>query len=193
MPTYMLNNCSCCGQTKAPRKSEAGFTLLEAVVAMVLLLIASLGLAAVFSYSMAANNISRNVTRSKQIIAGMGEQIETLRNTGQLTFGQIANQGAANFDATGALYPFAGFPSGFLPVKSDPGPDGIYGTDDDVDDLIDPSRNVKGYSRRILITSLNPYLKRVETTLQYPGNGGTTQQLVGITYLNNDARGTFRR
>lgn len=188
---------------KAPRKSEAGFTLLEAVVAMVLLLIASLGLAAVFSYSMAANYMSRNVTTSKQMIASAGEQIETLRNTGQLTFGQIANQGQV--DPTGASQQFAGFPSDFRPVTSDPGPDGIYGTDDDLisagadnlygtnDDFSDPSRATQGYSRRILITSLNPYLKRVEVTLQYPGNAGRTQQLAGVTYLNNDARGTFRR
>ena len=84
--------------------------------------------------------------------------METLRNTGQLTFGQIRNQGQPT-DDTGATRPFAGFPTGFQKLSINPGPDGIFGTDDDLispgpnpnsvygdgDDFLDRTRAVPGY------------------------------------------------
>lgn len=189
MQTRMLNNPV--RIDAVPASSEAGFTLLETVVALMVLTVGLLGVAASITYAMTASNMSRNVTDSKQQIISMLEQMENLRNSRQLTFGQLAN--TADVDNTGSAKDFAGFPTGFQKVYSNPGPDGIYGTTDDKDDTSASNVEKVGYTREVVITELTPYLKKVQVTLRYPGRAGNTLELVGYSYLNNDARGTFRR
>jgi type II secretory pathway pseudopilin PulG len=194
-------------QASQPRlKSEAGITMIEMVVAIMLLTIGLLGLAGAIGFAMSVSNKGRSVTNTKMLVVSILEEIETLRNTDELTFGQIANQGQV--DNTGATRAFNGFPSTFQPVSINPGPDGIYGTDDDLidpgpdgqygttDDRTNPAWARQGYSRQILITNLgnNPNIKRVQVTLRHQGNTGTaaqTQDLVGVSYLNNDAGSNF--
>jgi hypothetical protein len=122
------------------------------------------------------------------LVASSLEQIETLRNTGQLNFDEISN-------GTVSGSSFTGFPNTFLPVSTLPGPDFVFGTADD-----DQSGVVPNVTRQILITSLcpgggttctNPTLKRIQVTLKYSANGGTTQQLIGVSYLNDDAHGNY--
>jgi type II secretory pathway pseudopilin PulG len=165
--------------------SESGVTILEMVVAMLILTIGLLGLAASIGYAVTVSNKGRNLTNSKLLVVSLLEQMETLRNTEQLTFGQIANQGQV--DDTGATRQFAGFPTAFLPLANDPGPDGILGTSDD-----DSASVVPGYQRQVLISLLNPNLKRVQVTVRYPDAGGQMHDLVGVSYLNNDTRSNFR-
>jgi type II secretory pathway pseudopilin PulG len=187
---------------KMPRKSESGVTILEMVVAMMVLTVGLLGLAAAIGYAMTVSNKGRNISNSKLLVVSILEQMETLRNTNQLTFGQIANTGSV--DNTGAPQTFNGFPTTFIAVSINPGPDGIYGTADDLtdpgpdgiygtgDDFTDQAWAIPGFTRQILITSLNPNLKRIQVTLKYPDTNGQTQQIVGVSYLNNDDRTNFR-
>src|SRR6202022_3339363 len=112
---------------KQPR-SEAGVTILEMVVAMLILTIGLLGLAAAIGYAVTVSNKGRNLTNSKLLVVSLLEQMEPLRNTKKLTFGQIPNQGAV--DNAGATRSFDGFPTDFQPVSLNPGPDGIFGTAD---------------------------------------------------------------
>ena len=181
---------------------EAGVTILEMVVAILILTVGLLALAASIGYAVTVSNKGRNLTNSKLLVVSILEQVETLRNTEQLTFGQIANQGAV--DNSGAPRSFGGFPTGFQPVSINPGPDGIFGTSDDLispgpdniygtsDDFTDPTWGVAGYSREIVITNLNANLKRIQVTLQYQDAGGTVRNLVAVSYLNNDTRSNFR-
>lgn len=183
-------------------KSEAGVTILEMVVSMMLLTVGLLGLAAAIGYAVSVSNKGRNVTNSKLLVVSILEQMETLRNTNELTFGQIANAG--NVDNTAATTSFGGFPDTFQSVSINPGPDGIYGTNDDLinpgldaiygtgDDFTDQTWALPGFTRQILITNLNTNLKRIQVTLRYPDVNGQTQQLVGVSYLNNDDRTNFR-
>ena len=173
---------------------EAGVTILEMALSTIILTIGLLALAASIGYAIAVSNKGRNLTNTKLVAVSMLEQMETLRNTGRLTFGQIANVGAV--DNTGATRDFAGFPTGFQPVSINPGPDGIFGTQDD---LIDPANNqtqstwaMSGCSREIVITNLSPSLKRVQVTLQYQDSGGQMRNLVAVSYLNDDTRSNFR-
>lgn len=196
------NNNSQRGSLHAQRRSEAGITILEMVVSMMILTIGLLALAGAIGYAVTVSNKGRNVTNSKLLVVSILEQTENLRNTGQLTFGQIANTGQQN--NTGAPRIFGGFPDTFMPVSINPGPDGIWGTSDDLrnpgpnllygdgDDFDDPSWAAPGFSRQILVTALNADLKRIQVTLQYPDVNGRTQSLVGVSYLNNDDRTTFR-
>lgn len=193
-----------------PRKQlgpESGVTILEMVVAMLVLTVGLLGLAASIGYAVTVSNKGRNVTNTKLMVVSMLEQMETIRNTqsgdlSELTFGQIANTGSVN--DTGATRTFPGFPTTFQPVSSNPGPDGLFGTTDDLvsagpdnvygtaDDVVDNSLKVGQYTRQILITNLNPNLKRVQVTLRYPDAGGQMRDMVGVSYLNNDSRSNFR-
>ena len=183
-------------------RAEAGFTLVEMVVAMAVLTIALLGLVASMAHGLSMSKKLRDMMDSKLTITSMLEQMETLRNTKRLTFGQIANAGRV--DNTGAAQAFAGFPTGFQPVSTSPGQDGIYGT---ADDLIDPGGDGRygtaddftnsalarpQYEREIVISSLGTNLKKIQVTMRYPGSDGSQQTVAGISYLNNDANSNFR-
>jgi prepilin-type N-terminal cleavage/methylation domain-containing protein len=185
------------------RRGEAGFTLIEVVVAMAVLLIALLGLVATMAHGLSMTKRLRDMSESKLTITAMLEQMETLRNTKRLTFGQIANTGQV--DNIGASQTFAGFPTGFKPISTAPGQDGIFGTADDLvtgpgpdgrygtsDDVTNNSLAVPEYEREIVISTLGTNIKKIQVTLRYPGADGNRLSLVGISYLNNDANSNFR-
>jgi hypothetical protein len=172
---------------------EAGVTILEMALATIILTVGLLALAASIGYAIAVSNKGRNLTNTKLVAVSMLEQMETLRNTGRLSFGQIANAGAV--DNTGESRNFAGFPAGFQPVSINPGPDGIFGTSDDLKDSagqVQPTWALAGCSREIVITNLSSSIKRVQVTLQYQDSGGQTRNLVAVSYLNDDTRSNFR-
>ena len=198
----MLNDGAQTSAGRAPRGPEAGATLIEVVIAMAILLIGLLSLVAAMAWALTVNKRLREMTNTKMTITSMLEQIETLRNTRQLTFGQIANQGQV--DNTAAPQRFDGFPAGLQPVSANPGPDGIYGTGDDLtdagpdgaygtrDDFFNTMLARTGYMREIRITNLSVNLKKIEVTMTYPGRAGDTRTLVGVSYLNNNAKSTYR-
>lgn len=202
MQMLMLNNKSRPGPLRKVNHSESGVTILEMVVAMLILTVGLLGLAASIGYAVTVSNKGRNLTNTKLLVVSLLEQTETLRNTGQLTFGQIANVGAV--DNTGAPRIFPGFPVDFRPISINPGPDGIFGTTDDLmgpgpnniygdaDDRVEPSWEMVGYKRKVTITALSANLKRIEVTVRYPDAGGQTRDLSAVSYLNNDTRSNFR-
>jgi type II secretory pathway pseudopilin PulG len=197
----MLNNVSRRRPLRKQLHSESGVTILEMVVAMLILTVGLLGLAASIGYAVTVSNKGRNLTNSKLLVVSLLEQMETLRNTEQLTFGQIANQGSV--DNSGATRTFVGFPTAFQSLSINPGPDGIFGTSDDLispgpdniygtsDDTVDNTWAMPGYQRQITITSLSTNLKRIQVTLRYPDAAGQLHDLVGVSYLNNDTRSNF--
>lgn len=185
----------------AAGRSQAGFTLIEMTVAMLIMLIGLLALAATIAFALTVSNKGRSVTNTKLLVVSILEQMETLRNTKQLTYGQISNAG--HVDDTGATQTFAGFPNDFREVSVNPGPDGIFGTTDDLvdaggdgtygtnDDFVNPLLARAGYTRQIVITPLSDNLKKIQVTLQFPRPGGGVDSMVGISYLNNDAHSNF--
>jgi len=180
------------------RQSESGFSLLEMVIAIFLLTIGLLGVASAISYALAASNRGRGVTNSKMLIVSILEQMETLRDTGQLHFNEISNT-----QVTGST--FTGFPSTFQPVSTVPGADGVFGTADDLivagpdgvygtpDDFTDNTKARPGVTRQILISTLpdNDYLKKIQVTLRYSPNGGEVKELVCSGYLNDNEHGNY--
>lgn len=181
---------------RSHRQQEGGFTLLEMVVAILILTVGLLGLASAVGYALMASNRGRGVSNSKMIIVSTLEQMEMLRDTGQLSFQEISNS-----HVSGST--FTNFPSDFRPVSTIPGPDGIFGTADDLisagpdgyygtpDDFTDLSLARPGVQRQILITDINPLLKKIQVTLRYTPNGNETRDLVGISYLNDDAHSNY--
>jgi hypothetical protein len=167
------------------------------IIAMVVLSVGLLAVASAIGYALMASNRGRGVTNAKMLVVSVLEQMETLRNTGQLTFQEISNSQAP--DST-----FMGFPSDFRSVSIVPGPDGVFGTADDLsidpgadatygtpDDIIDPTLARPNVTRQILITEINPLLKKIQVTLRYGPNGGEQKELVGVSYLNDDAHSNY--
>jgi prepilin-type N-terminal cleavage/methylation domain-containing protein len=197
METNMPSN-RCQSTHKQRPQSESGFSLLEMVVAMVILTIGLLGMASAIGYALMASNRGRGITNSKMLIVSILEQMETLRDTGQLHFNEISNS-----QVLGST--FTGFPSTFQPVSTQPGPDGVFGTADDLvsagpdkiyntaDDFTDPNLARKNVTRQILISTLpdNDYLKKIQVTLRYSPNGGETKELVCSSYLNDNEHGNY--
>lgn len=184
MEIFMPSSCS--RAIKPPqRQRERGFSLLEMVVAMFILTVGLLGVASAIGYALMASNSGRGLTNAKLLVVSALEQMETLRNSGQLNFAEISNA-----PVPGST--FTAFPTTFLPVSTVPGPDFVYGTADDPG-LTDPAFAINGVTRQILITSMSPTLKKIQVTLKYAPNGGTRQPppLVGVSYLNDDAHGNY--
>lgn len=183
---------------QSERKSEAGFSMVEAIAAIFILTIGLIGTAAAITYALEFGSISRNVTSAKSVIVSSIEEIETLRNSRRLNFKQFANVGGV--DNTGAANPFGGFSTGFKPVSLSPGPDGVNGTDDDLkdagpdglfgtaDDFDNQGLIRSGYVRQITITDLNSTLKKIEVKVRYLGRAGKTGEITGVSYLNDEAR-----
>jgi len=181
-------------------ESDAGFTLIEAVIAIFVMTIALIGTAAAITYALEFGAISRNVTSAKSVIVATIEEVETLRNARRLNFRQVANVGAVN--NINSPNSFNGFSTGFKPVSQKPGKDGVNGTDDDLidagtdgnfgtaDDFENAAFIRAGYRREITIRNLSDTLKEIEIKVQYTGRAGKIGEITGVCYLNDEARRT---
>jgi Tfp pilus assembly protein PilV len=181
-------------------KNEEGFTLIEAIIAIFVLTIGLIGTAAAITYALEFGSISRNVSSAKSLVVASIEEIETLRNARRLDFKQIANVGSVN--NTDSKNQFNGFSTGFKEVSTQPGADGVNGTNDDLisagpdkkfgtaDDFNDPTFVRSGYQRQITITNLSDSIKKIEVRVRYLGRAGKMGEIRGVSYLNDEYRVT---
>jgi type II secretory pathway pseudopilin PulG len=179
-------------------KTQDGFSLIEAVVAIFILTVGLIGTAATLGYAIHYGSISRNVTGAKSIIFAQIEEVEALRNSRRLDFKQIANVGGVDNTNTPAV--FGGFSTGFKELSLNPGPDGVNGTADDLlddgvddtygtgDDFENPAFVRSGYTRQITVTNLSSSMKKVEIRVRYLGSGGVVGEIAGVCYLNDESR-----
>lgn len=197
----MLNRRLARGAEKNTEKSENGFTLIEVVVAILILTIGLMGTVAAITYALQFTTLSKNLSNAKLVIVSTIEEVESLRNTRRLEYKQIANVGSV--DNTDSPNFFGGFSSGFVPISTKAGTDGVNGTLDDLssavgtdgnwgttDDTIDASRVRGGYWRQIEITNLTATLKKIEVKVRYPASNGAIGEIRGVSYLNDEARTT---
>ena len=152
----------------------AGFTLIEAIVAMAILTVGLLGLAQAFYLGMrhtatsSANLIAREKAREAV------ESVHTARDTRTITWAQIRNvsnggvflDGAQDLPGAGRRRPgqHGRRRGGALEALRDPGPNGVLG---DADDIVTP---LVGFQRQIQIlelTPVNPDLREVRVTITF--------------------------
>lgn len=102
-------------------KLEAGFTLIEVMISMVVLTVGLVSLLGVFGMAMATTQTAQQDLIAKQLASEAMESIFTARNTSQLQWSDVQNtsQGGIFLDSPQ-----------FQPIYN-PGADGMTGTDDD--------------------------------------------------------------
>jgi prepilin-type N-terminal cleavage/methylation domain-containing protein len=151
-------------------KRERGFTLIETMIAMVILSFGILSVAAFYTQGIQASNSNQMSFIAQQKAQEAMETIFTARDSGTLTFANIANvsQGGLFLDGPQRL--------------CDAGPDGVLGTADDncnIPNVIvtgPGSDNILGTADDTVI-NLNPWMTR--TIAITPVNG--TQKLNQVT------------
>jgi prepilin-type N-terminal cleavage/methylation domain-containing protein len=166
--------------------AERGFTIIEVMIAIVILSIGILTVVAGFATALSSTqNAQENLIARQKALEAL-ESIFTARNTQQITFSEIANLGSGGIFASGAQplwsagndglvntaddLPFAA--QGVCPAGPEcitlPGEDGILGTADDY------PMSLANFTRQIQINpvlqadgSVNPNLKQVIVTVSY--------------------------
>ena len=156
-------------------KRQRGFTLLETMIAMVILSFGILSVAAVYTQAIQASNSNQMSFIAQQKAQEAMETIFTARDSGTLTFTNIANvsQGGLFLDGPQPLCD-AG-PDGVLGTADDncnipnvivtgPGPDNILGTADDA------------------VINLNPWMTRTIAINPVNGTQRLNQVTITVTY-----------
>ena len=160
------------GTTAKPARQK-GITLLETMLAIVVLTIGLLALLATFALaigntqSVQLDGVARQKTREAM------ESIYTARQTSQISFDAIQNVGNG-----GGI-----FVAGFTPM-TDAGPDGIEGTADDVPAapvrLPGPDGKITGTSQDILV-DLSNFTRKIAIT-NVAGESNLRQVTVSVRY-----------
>jgi hypothetical protein len=152
--------------------------LLEAVIAMAVVTIGLIGVLASFAAALSSTSAVQYSTIARQKATETLESIYTERQTSEIGFDSIQNISAGGPGI---------FVAGMVPL-TDPGPDGLDGT---LDDVPAASITVPGYTgsqvgstpssqqislnnfqRQITIVDVNPKLRQITITVQYPGPQG---------------------
>jgi prepilin-type N-terminal cleavage/methylation domain-containing protein len=173
------------GNHRALRVAESGFSLLEVMISMSILTVGLVSLLGVFGLAMAATQSSQQDMIAKQLADEALESIVTARNTSQLGWDDIQNQGSSCSSGSGTcglfmigsqpiygagadgIFGTADDSASGLQYLNEPGPDGIYGTSDDV------QIPLTSFQRTILITPVTSggvvsgTLRAVNITVQY--------------------------
>jgi type II secretory pathway pseudopilin PulG len=165
------------------RASEAGFSLMEAIIAMLILTVALMALAQVLYAGLAIASTSTPNLVAREKAREAIESVHTARDTHTILWAQIRNveapetcpdgmtgEGGGVFE-NGELDMLAAGPDGLVGTADDegvevtPGPDNILGTDDDVPLL--------GYTRQIVICDVddNPDLRQITVVIGFDGSG----------------------
>ncbi len=174
------------GVTSPHPCKEAGFTLVEVLIAGVVLSIGLLALATTYGQGLASVVTAQEDTIARQKAREAMESVLTGRNTANLTFAQIANQSNGGVFTDGYTPLTTPGPDGIVNTKDDgpvetmvmPGPDGQIGTADDV--IV----TLSGYQRQIEITDLSKILKQVTVRIQYTTSRGFLRWVTLVCYVS---------
>jgi len=166
------------------RRPQAGFTLIETAIAILVLTVGLLALAATLANGLAYMSLSQYDYIAQEKAAEAMESIFTARDMGQATWGTICNVG------NGANCIFL---AGAQPL-CDPGPDGIIGTADDncagaPDALLLPN-NALSFNPPVRI-ALSNFTRTITITPSPNGMANLNEIQVTVTYTYGPFTRTF--
>jgi len=159
-------------------KRQRGFTLLETMIAMVILSFGILSVAAVYTQAIQASNSNQMSFIAQQKAQEAMETIFTARDSGTLTFTNIANvsQGGVFLDGPQPLCDAGPADDNCnIPnvIVTGPGPDNILGTADDT------------------VINLNTWMTRTIAINPVNGTQRLNQVTVTVTYTYQGRRSQF--
>ncbi|MBK8150886.1 MAG: prepilin-type N-terminal cleavage/methylation domain-containing protein [Acidobacteria bacterium] len=145
------------------QNKQSGFSLIETIVAMVILLIGVLATLSAMTFGVVSMQESEKRTLSKETVRSTMETIFSIRD--MLAFDPAATGTTYNWNALQIQSGNNGgiFLEGWKPVRESPGADGIYGTADDscdpiascvVNSTTNSSAVIPGVERKIEVTDL---------------------------------------
>jgi hypothetical protein len=168
---------------RPPRGDDGGFSFIELIVAMSVLMVGLLGMAQVFYFGMAIVGTSSSQLIAREKAREAIESVHTARDTRVITWAQIRNTVAPNCAAwptttangggtflNGQQNMLAAGPDGLVYTADDagqemtPGPDNTLGTADDIP--------LVGFTREVAICDVNgnPNLRQITVTIRYNGS-----------------------
>ncbi|PYX82080.1 MAG: hypothetical protein DMG70_16350 [Acidobacteria bacterium] len=161
------------------QRTQQGFTLLEVMIAVVVLVIGLVGTLSVFTYGIQAVQFAQEDIIAKQKAREALESIYGARNTSQISYDLIQNVSGGGVFLDGWQTLRVAGNDGIIGTADDgavetlhlPGPDAVYGT---ADDVYTPLSN---FQRQIQITNIpipggvNPDMRQVAVSVQYTAGG----------------------
>lgn len=178
---------------RAAPHDGAGFTLIETMISMAVLMVGLVGVLGLFSASVSDVYGSQADLLAKQKARQALESIFTARNTQQISFDMVNNvsgggvflDGFQPLRLAGADGLSGTADDGAIESVTLPGKDGVIGTSDDV---VVP---LGQFQRQIQIQaatrsdgSADPNLRRVTVTITYPASNGATRTYAVTTYVS---------
>jgi len=172
------------------RKQEQGFTLIETMIAILVLAFGVLALAATFANGITYMMSSQDDFIAQQKAQEAVESIFTARDSSSVPFTSIANVSNGGIFTDGATALCDPGADGIVGTEDDncaasaidcietPGPDGVLGTADDVCIPLD------NFRRTIKITPVSTGLNQIQVTMNYT-SGKLTRQYQLTTYISS--------
>jgi prepilin-type N-terminal cleavage/methylation domain-containing protein len=190
-------------QRRSRSCAQRGFTLIETMIAIVILMIGVLTLVAAFGTAVASTQNAQENLIARQKALEAVESIFTARNTQQITFARIANIASGGIFTNGPTPLWSAGNDGLVNTSDDvpfpangvcpagpecialPGPDGILGTADDV------PMSLTNFTREIQINpvleadgvTINPNLKQITVIVSYTTLGSSVPRSYTVNVL----------
>jgi len=186
----------------AAAKGETGFSLIEVMIAVVVMSVGVLAIIASLASAVAATQSAEEDLIARQKALEGLESVYTARNSQQIPFSEVANTSSGGIFLTGSQKLLCPGPDGLVGTKDDapctessgavcpnggvecwvlPGPDGVLGTPDDV------TMSLANFSRTITISPVklpsgvtNANMMAIAITVSY-----TTPGLPARSYTVN--------
>lgn len=168
--------------------AESGFTLIEVLIAGLILSVGLISLAYVFGAGLSIMMSAQDETIARQKAREAVESVLTGRNTENLTFDQICNyseqmgcvfqDGFTALTTPGADGMVNTADDGTVETIVQPGPDGDLGTGDDV------TVPLNNFQREIRIRKLSPILREVRVAIQYRTSTGLLRTFSMVSYVS---------
>jgi hypothetical protein len=186
----------------SPRSGEEGFSLIETITAMVILMVGLMGLAQVFYFGLSITGTSSAQLIAREKAREAIESVHTARDTRVITWAQIRNVGAPDCSAWPTTTSVGGgtFTTAETALRA-PGPDGLVATADDVgqemtpgpDNILGTADDVPlvGFRRQIAICDVvgNPNLRQIAVTIKFSGSTavgvGAQRSYTLLTYISS--------
>lgn len=170
------------------RMDQSGFTLIETMIAVIILGTGLLALASGFTQGMILMSTSHYHHIAKEKASEAIESVFTSRDTRTTTWAQIRNAGNGGIFLDGARPLRAPGTDGLVNTADDgaveaeilPGADGLLGTGDDI------AFSLNGFTREIEIRDLAPNLRRIRVVVRYQ-MGHLTRQYELTSYISSFA------